>query len=415
MRILLVTPMPPRSEAPGAIPLVLHAALSGLRSRHDVTLVTVAGDEPGEFEAALELAQSDSDVHVVDRRQPTGIARWRRRRRLAAAWARGRYPWRTVWFADPSVQRTIDQLVASRRFDVAAIHDDSLGVFSFPATLPTVLTEHEVVDWRPAPRSVSPLRPVTLLAELDRRRWRRYQPAIWRRFDRVEVFSARDAGRVAEIAPDLGGRVRVNPFGIELPAAPDTAREEQDLMLFVGNYTHPPNVDAARWLARDIMPLVLTSRPSARLVLVGTAAPPEVRTLAQRSVAVVGEVPEMRPWLERATVVVAPVRHGGGMRMKVLQALASGKAVVATPRGAEGLLLSDEEEAPLLLAERAGDFAGALTGLLVDRPFRLGLGARARAFVAAHHSAAAYGARLEAVYEELLNECQEAAAVDGVR
>ena len=68
MRILLVAPMPPRAEAPGAIPLVVHAALVGLRANHEVTLMTGAGDEPGELEAALELQRAGDDVHVVDRR-----------------------------------------------------------------------------------------------------------------------------------------------------------------------------------------------------------------------------------------------------------------------------------------------------------------------------------------------------------
>jgi glycosyltransferase involved in cell wall biosynthesis len=414
MRILLVTPMPPRAEAPGAIPLVLHAAWSGLRDRHDVTLVTVAGDEPGEFETALALERSDPDVHIVDRRQPSGIARWRRRGRLATAWARGRYPWRTVWFADPDVQSAIDRLTGSRRFDVAAVHDNAMGIFRLPATLPSVLTEYEVVDWRTVESAIAQWRPRNVLAELDRRRWRRYQPSVWRRFDRVEVLSARDAEKVAQLAPDLRGRVRINPFGIELPDPLDPALEEPDLVLFVGNYTHSPNVDAARWLAREIMPLVRAARPSAHLALLGTAAPPEVRTLAEPSVTVVGEAPAMRPWLERAAVVAAPVRRGGGMRMKVLHALASGKAVVATPLGADGLLLADGTEPPLLLAQTADGFAEALVRLLADRRLRLDLGARAREFATAWHSAGAYGARLEAVYEELVGE-RDMAAVDAQR
>src|SRR5439155_19415468 len=104
VKILLVTPMPPSAHAPGAIPLVLHAQLVGLLARHEVTLVTVPGAEAGEHDSIEELRQQGVDVHVVKHERPRGTARWRRRFRMAATWTRGRYPWRTVWFADPRIQ-----------------------------------------------------------------------------------------------------------------------------------------------------------------------------------------------------------------------------------------------------------------------------------------------------------------------
>jgi glycosyltransferase involved in cell wall biosynthesis len=405
MRILLVTPMPPRVEAPGAIPLVLHAQVAGLRERHVLTVVTVAGHEPGELEAAQELKQSGVDVHVVDGRTPQGIARWRRRKRLAGTWARGRYPWRTVWFADPAVQETIDRLTRSRDFDVAAVEDNAMGVFRFPASLPTVLTEHEVrrprpIDWRcGAPADW----PGWAFRELDWRRWPSYERAVWHRFDRVQVFTERDARSVVEVAPELRSRVRVTPFGVELPERADPAREEPGTVLFVGNFTHPPNVDAACWLAREILPRIRSRRSGTRLLLVGGDAPEQVRAFAGPDVLIVGEVPTIAPRLEAAAVVVAPVRTGGGMRMKVLHALAAGKAVVTTTRGAEGLAL-DGVAPPLVVAEDADGFAAATATLLADVSRRRALGERAAAFAAQHYSAGAYAARLEAVYEELVSQ-----------
>jgi glycosyltransferase involved in cell wall biosynthesis len=403
MRILLVTSMPPRPEAPGAIPLVLQAQVAGLRERHELTVVTVAGHEPGELEAAQELQQSGVEVHVVDARPPQGLARWRRRRRLAAAWARGRYPWRTVWFADPGVQETIDRLTRTRSFDVAAVEDNAMGVFRFPASLPTVLTEQEVrrprpVDWRcGAPAAW----PGWAFRELDWRRWPGYERSVWRRFDRVQVFTERDARSLLELAPELRGRVRVTPFGIELPEPADPAREEGRTLLFVGNFTHPPNVDAACWLAREILPRISGRRSGPRLLLVGGEAPEQVRGLAGPDVTVVGEVPAIAPYLEAAAVVVAPIRTGGGMRMKVLHALAAGKAVVTTSRGAEGLALHGAEP-PLVVADDADGFAAATAALLDDPGRRRALAEQARAFASEHYSAEAYGRRLEAVYEELV-------------
>jgi polysaccharide biosynthesis protein PslH len=386
--------MPPRPEAPGAIPIVLHAELTGLQALHDVTLVTCVGDESGEPEAADELRRAGVDIHVVDRRQPHGAARWSRRLRLAGAWLEGSRPWRTVWFAAPQVQAVLDRLGRERRFDIVAVEDNSMGGYRLPPSVPSVLTEHEV---HPA---LATRRDGLGFAARDARRWARYQPSVWRRFDAVQVFTGGDAEAVARVAPDVATRVHVNPFGVELPDACDPARERAGHVLFVGNFTHPPNVDAALWLAREIVPRLRQRVADAHLVLVGPAAPDTVTSLAGADVTVVGEVPELRSYLEAAAVVVAPVRTGGGMRMKVLHALAAGKAVVTTTLGAAGLLVG--REPALVVADETEAVATAVADLLADPVRRHTLGAEGRALVAEHHSPGAYARRLTAVYDEVL-------------
>jgi glycosyltransferase involved in cell wall biosynthesis len=193
----------------------------------------------------------------------------------------------------------------------------------------------------------------------------------------------------------------VTPFGIDLPEPADLSREQAATLLFVGNFTHPPNVDAARWLSREIMPLLRAQNSGARLLLVGGSTPEEVRALAGPGIEVVGEVPTVAPYFERAAVVLAPVRTGGGMRMKVLRALAGGKAVVTTPRGAEGFTIAGDSP-PMVIAEDAEGIANATARLLADERQRRALARRARAFATEHYSAQAYGHRLELVYEELV-------------
>jgi glycosyltransferase involved in cell wall biosynthesis len=402
VRILLLAPMVPRPGGAGAIPIMLQAELVALGERHEVTFVGAAGDEPGEAEAAAELAGSGLDVHIADRRRPPpGIDRWRRRSRLAATWARGRWPWRTVWFADPAVQAVLDRLAATRRFDLTAVEDSSMSVFRLPAGVPSVLTEHEVrrprgIDWRAGPPSAWP---AWAFRELDWRRWGRFQQGAWRRFDLVQVFGQRDAEAIAELAPEVAPRVRVNPFGLVMPAAADPTRELPGTVLFVGNFTHHPNRAAAAWLAREILPAVQARHPGARLRLVGSSPPDEVLGLAGPEVEVVGDAPSVRPHLEAAMVVLAPVRSGGGMRMKVLEAMAAGKPVVTTSRGAEGFNTLDRD-LPLVLAESCEEVAEATAALLEDDRRRRELGRRAREFAQRHHSPAAWAARLERVFEE---------------
>ena len=364
--------------------------------------MTAVGDEAGEGEAVRRLREEGVDVRAADRRRPPpGPARRRRQLRMAARWARGRWPWRTVWFADPGIQEAIDEACAEREFDVVAIEDSAMAVFRYPAGVPTVFTHHEVlrprpVDWRPG----GPRRwPGWAFGELDWRRWRRFQTEAWRRFDLVQVFSRRDADSIAELAPELAARVRVDPFGLVLPPAADPAREAVGTVLFVGAFHHPPNRDAALWLAREILPAVRERAPGARLRIVGSVPPPEVRELAGPQVEVVADAPSVLPHLEEAAVVMAPVRTGGGMRMKVLQAMAAGKAVVTTSRGTEGYT-GFGEEPPLAVADSEAEIAAATAELLADDEGRRRLGERAREFAECHHSPEAWAERQTAVFEE---------------
>jgi glycosyltransferase involved in cell wall biosynthesis len=401
MRILLITSMVPDAEGVGAIPKLLHAQLAGLRERHEITLMAPVGEDPGQTEAAARLAASDLDAHFVDRRRSRSARRrWRVRAELAATWARRDWPWRVV-SGSAGMQPLVDRLIATRQLDVAAVEDNPMSMLRFPPSLPTVLTEHEAVRadagaWR-SPRLAE--RPLAALRARDWRRWSSFLPRAWRRFDLVQVFSDGDAQAVAERAPELAPRVRVNPYGMVLPPVADPAAEVPGTILFAGTFGHLPNRDAARWLATEIMPLLEAASPAARLRIVGSSPPREVLDLAGPRVEVIADAPSVEPHLDAASVVIAPVRSGGGMRMKVLEPLARGKAVVTTPLGAEGFT-GFGEAPPFEIAETGEAIAAATARLLGDDGARRELGARARQFAERHHSPSAWAARLEAVYEE---------------
>jgi polysaccharide biosynthesis protein PslH len=401
MRILLVTSMVPDAGGIGAMPKLFAAQLEGLSARNEVTLLSTFGEDRGQAEAAERLLGSGLDAHFVDRRRSSSARRrCRVRAELAATWATRGWPWRVVCGAG-GVQPVLDRLLAEREFDVAAVEDNPMAVLRFPPGLPAVLTEHEAVrapagEWRANRPSE---RPMQAVRALDWRRWDSFLPKAWRRFDLVQVYSEGDAAAVGRLAPDLAGRVRVNPFGMVLPPPADPVREQPGTVLFAGTFAHLPNRDAARWLAGEIMPAVRARQPGARLQLVGSAPPGEILDLAGEGVEVIADPPSMEPFLEGAAVVLAPVRNGGGMRMKVLEALARQKAVVTTPLGAEGFT-GFEAEPPFAVAPDAAGIASATADLLGDEGRRRELGRRARAFAERHHSSAAWAGRLETIYEE---------------
>jgi glycosyltransferase involved in cell wall biosynthesis len=372
----------PRPSPPGA--LVAFGEVEALARRHELTLVSFAGASPADREGLDTLARLGVAVRNIWREPERGLAVLRRRARLASRWLAGRDPLRALKFQDPRVQAALDEAAHDCRFDLVHVEDSAMGQYRYPAGVPSVLTDQDVraADQDPSIEAV---------------RWRSYQRAVWKRFDRLQVYTERDAAGLRRLAPDLAGRVRVNPFGVTLGPAPDAAAEREDELVFLGGFRHPPNVDAACWLAGEILPLVRTRRPDVHLSIVGADPPRAVRALASDRVTVTGFVPDVEPFLARAAVVVAPLRTGSGMRVKLLQALAHGKAVVTTPLGAEGLAAAP----PLRVADSAPELAAAVAALLADAETRRALGHRAREFVAQHHSWPGFAARLAAIYREL--------------
>jgi polysaccharide biosynthesis protein PslH len=408
--------MVPRSEAPWAIPLVLDARVAGVRSLgHELTLITIARSDPADREAVAELSASGVDVHPVYHRQGGRAYHWRNRWRLASTWLMRETPFRSAWFWEAGVQTTLDRLLSTAHFDVVLLEDNAAGLYTVPNGVPTLLTDYEVrrprkLRWRELVHARQPHH--WLLRELDWQRWHPYQRRVWSRAHSIQVFSNRDARVIGEIAPELSARTHVNPFGVRLPSVPaDPAAEDGSSILFVGNFTHPPNLDGVLWLAREILPRVRQLHPGVKLVIVGSSPPASVRALVGDGVELHESVPEIRPYLERASALVAPLRTGGGQRMKVLYAMALGKAVVTTPRGADGLAVVGHEP-PLVTAQDSESLARATAELLASPEKRCDLATRARAYVNEHYSPLAHARRQEAAIELALRRSFQPAQCD---
>jgi glycosyltransferase involved in cell wall biosynthesis len=173
------------------------------------------------------------------------------------------------------------------------------------------------------------------------------------------------------------------PIGTELPPAPlDPLGEPPPRILFIGSFAHWPNVEAGQRLIDSIFPRVVARRPEAQLILVGADPPRRLRHAASGAVLVTGRVEDVRPYLNEAAVVVAPLSAGGGMRVKVLEALAAGKPLVASPLALEGLDVRSGEH--VLAADGDEPFAEAILSLLDDPERRCALARSARAWAEAN-------------------------------
>jgi glycosyltransferase involved in cell wall biosynthesis len=217
--------------------------------------------------------------------------------------------------------------------------------------------------------------------------------------DAVVVFTQRDRAVLAPAAAPTP--VVTIPFGADSLEGDPRPAESDGSVLFVGNFVHAPNADAARRLVTSIFPRVRDTHPDCVLYVVGDNPPPELVDDERPGVVVTGWVADLAPLLQRAAVVVAPLREGGGMRVKVVDALAAGKAVVATPRGAEGLAVADGDQ--LRLATTDEDFAARISELLDDGDARKRLEERARAWAQENLTWAASVRAYEALYRRLLD------------
>ena len=181
--------------------------------------------------------------------------------------------------------------------------------------------------------------------------------------------------------PDLNVAVVPNVHRDEPPGLPFEQREG---ILFVGNYAHLPNRDAARWLVEEILPLVRAELAGVQLHLVGSSPTDEIRALAGDGVIVHGWVPTLDELYRRVRITVAPLRFGAGQKGKVGESMAFGVPVVTTPIGAQGFELRPSVDA--MIAETAADLAEAIAGTYRDRSLWSELAANARETVSLGYS-----------------------------
>jgi glycosyltransferase involved in cell wall biosynthesis len=383
-RLLVLAPFTPRCNAVHGGSRAIAELLTVLSSRHRVAVIYLRGSNEPPMDEALS-ARCDV-VREVPHVHPRGLQRFARRLRVALAAVAGRPFW-VGWWRVPEYARCVRETAASWRPDVVQLEFHLMGQYisalrDCPAS--RVLVDHDPgVDIAQTTRRARRAMGLgqRLLLSLDASAWRRYESRIMRQVQAIVVFTERDR---ATLTPLAGGTpiVRI-PLGAVLPDAPSNAiGSDPATLLFVGSFRHLPNLDAAERLVNTIVPRVLKARPDVKLVLVGSDVPVALRRRAGPQVEFAGAVPDLKPYLDRACLVTVPLRLGGGMRVKVLDAMAAGKAIVATPLAIEGLEVCDGRE--IAIAESDEEFSRHIVSLLADAGKRARLGTNARIWAAEH-------------------------------
>jgi glycosyltransferase involved in cell wall biosynthesis len=371
-----------------------------LSDRHRIALVHLR--RPHEEPVEDWLRERCELVEAITVADPADSGRWRRGAKVVGGLIKGK-PIQVVDFESGEYAARLKEVAL--RWSPHLIHVELEAMGQYLPLFDELPSRRMLVLVEPAARTAEEIwRTSTglnrIVRFLDSRAWRMFERTIAGEADAVVVLTESD--RDAALVVAGGASVHTIPLGTELPPQPlDPLGAPPPTVLFVGGFGHPPNVEAALTLARRIFPNVVGQRPESRLCLVGDKPPTEIRALADDNVVVTGGVPDVLPYLEQAAVVVAPLGVGGGMRLKVLEALAAGKPLVATPLAVEGLAIRDGEHALIVDSEKG--FAEAVLRLLDDPGARRRLGSGARKWAEQHLDLAISAAAYERLYDELLS------------
>jgi glycosyltransferase involved in cell wall biosynthesis len=390
MRILLLTPRLPWPPLDGGRVAMARLAVSLSRSGAEVEILSLNPRKHRAEAAASPLPTVAVDVDTA--------------RILAPAYhaiATGT-PFVVSRFVSVEFQEALR--AALQRFQ------PDLVQFESPFLLPYLETVRRASRARTVLRSLNvEFRIWEELARNERSPLRRL--ALHRVARSLRIYEVQTLDRVDAIVPiseddaadfrSLGARrpMQVVPCGVTLPElAPGEG--EPGTVGFIGSLDFRPNQGAVQWIVEELWPRVLEQVPEARLAIAGSAPPNWlVERARSHGVPIQANVADAQAFVRGLSVFIAPLFAGGGMRIKVLEAMALGKAVVATPRGAGGVEGTPERE--LLIADDAPSFAAAIVRLLRDDALARRMGEAARAMVAARYDSDALAAALLAFYRTL--------------
>ena len=397
MQILLLTPQRPYPLHQGTT-LRNFNLIKELSRRHSVSVLTfIEPDQnPADPGPLPKLCRRVNTVPVPQR--TTGL-----RLRQMLATRRPDMSWR-LW--SPQFADKLTRWLATDSFDVVQIEGIEMAPY-----LPIIQAA------RPRPRIIYDAHNAEWILQMracrtdvkNPRRWaaagyswvqwqrlRRYEANLLCNVDHTVAMSQPDEAALRAVAP--AAPITIIPNGVDLATyANYSGTSIPHDIVFTGKMDFRPNIDAVLWFGQQVLPLIQQQRPGTTFAVVGQRPHPRLDVLRPNPhITITGFVDDVRPYIAGATVYVAPLRVGGGTRLKLMEAMAMRKAIVATQVGAEGFPVVDEQE--LRLADEPADFAAQVLDLLQNAAQRKALGQAGFAFAQAHYGWDSLVPRLEELY-----------------
>lgn len=308
------------------------------------------------------------------------------------------------WLKSSAMSSTIMQQMRQTNFDL--VHFDTISLAPYlrhAAGCATVLDHHSIESHMMLRRAAKEPNPIKkLYFRQEGIRLQSYEKRVCAKFDANITCSTLDSDRLREIIPS-GSLIDEIPNGVDIQYFQPSVRPvDPNSMIFVGSLNWYPNRDAMVYFAEQIWPAIKQRVPQAKMDVVGANPPKQVLALAERDkdFRVHGFVDDVRPYIEKAAVYVCPIRDGGGTRLKILDALAMGKAMVAHPIACEGIEVTDNKD--ILLATDPAGYVTHLERLFRDAPYRDTIGSAGRDLIVNKYSYTAIGNKLACLYNSIV-------------
>lgn len=399
MRILQLSPRLPYPLTDGGAVGIYKPTEAIAHLRHEITFVTYPDSDPLITQEALDAYKDIVQMELTSKPLPS------MKRVLLRTIFKGAYPIERRMM--PEMFTLIEQLMEENTYDIVHIDHAHMGKYGMwmkeRYNVPIVLREHNyetLIYERFAANEKNPLK--KLVAAIHGKRLRKEETRFFRAFDAIIPITAQDEILMRNEVPDA--KYYTIPAGVDTEYyQPSTEPEKPNSILWIGGVNWLPNLDALEFFAKEILPLVVKVIPDATFDIVGdnTDRLQHIVNSGVSAIKLRGRVPDIRPYLARSAVMICPLRVGGGMRLKLLDFFAAGKAVVSTGIGAEGNIARDGVE--ILLRDTKESFAEAVIMLLKDGSLRKKLGENARTLVEREYSWDTIGRRFCEVYEKVLS------------
>lgn len=396
MKILAITPYLPAPPDFGGAARIYNL-LKQLQERADLTVFSLAADDDDPAESESTFQRLITARAPMTARSPANIAK--RSVQMRSTLSRQSFQRHFYWHK--SAQQQLDDLLAKEQFDIIQIEFSQMAAYETEGPAKRVVDLHNIeydVLRQAAEHSSGPKR---IFNRWEWRKMRQEEEQAWRDADLCLATSEPDAERVRTVT---GAECLVVPNGVDdqfFERQPMSTAEPGSIV-FTGAIRYQPNADAVTYFVRRVWPLIRDLEPNATFNIVGADPPDEVVRLGELSgVRVSGSVEDVRPWLRSASAVVVPLLSGGGTRLKILEAFASGRPVVSTTIGASGLDVEDDRH--LIISDRPMDMAQSVVSLLRNRALAQSLGDNAYQLVQANYRWNTIVDQLYARYQDLIS------------
>jgi polysaccharide biosynthesis protein PslH len=404
LKILYVSQMPASPPRFGA-QARLHGLMTQLAQRHDITAVMLVDDEFDIEECRVAMQAYCREVVLI--RNPYGRDGLTKRLLQLRSLASTR-SFERLRVVVPEMQQALDKVLRAQRFDIVNLEFTFLGhcnLHQAPAgaKIPVVVVDSHNIDYdlaRQYTRTGDGLLR-RLYAEANWRKLRREELGTYGRADGVYLCSVADQQRLLDDIPAARTMVIPNAADVDFyQPRPEYSRPDGRTIVFFGLMSYMPNIDGAGWFINEIWPRIAEKNPDARCKIIGGSPSPQLLALAGPRIEFTGFVPDLRPHLAEAAAVIVPLRLGGGTRLKIVEAMAMGKAMVSTTLGAEGIDAVPGQD--ILIEDQPDAFADSVLRLLAEPELAAQIGNSARQLSEARYAWSAAAKALEGFYREIL-------------